>query len=216
MRTDPSDTGGLFAGRRPGTAPVRFRAIPNGEPIGVSASTSSARSLCAMEAVHARWGSAGWTGSRFMLCSGSCAIVHVRAAVRRPRRSSMRFARPVRARPVTHDRPGAMVADPGSRRGLRGTSPHSVPRRSMTLAGRAASPRRGAQADRGGVGAVPGVREQRQGMSHHARPASATFSPRISASATDASRHPLPLETRECPAGAAVASVVTSLVRKRS
>jgi len=28
MRTDPSDTGGLFVGRRPGTAPVRYRAIP--------------------------------------------------------------------------------------------------------------------------------------------------------------------------------------------
>jgi len=28
MRTDPSDTGGLFVGRRPGTAPVRFKAIP--------------------------------------------------------------------------------------------------------------------------------------------------------------------------------------------
>jgi hypothetical protein len=28
MRTDPSDTGGLFVGRRPGTAPVRFRAVP--------------------------------------------------------------------------------------------------------------------------------------------------------------------------------------------
>ena len=28
MRTDPSETGGLFIGRRPGTAPVRFRAIP--------------------------------------------------------------------------------------------------------------------------------------------------------------------------------------------
>ena len=28
MRTDPTDTGGLFAGRRPGTAPVRFRALP--------------------------------------------------------------------------------------------------------------------------------------------------------------------------------------------
>lgn len=28
MRTDPSDTGGLFVGRRPGTAPVRFRAMP--------------------------------------------------------------------------------------------------------------------------------------------------------------------------------------------
>ena len=28
MRTDPSETGGLFAGRRPGTAPVRFRTLP--------------------------------------------------------------------------------------------------------------------------------------------------------------------------------------------
>jgi hypothetical protein len=28
MRTDPTETGGLFAGRRPGTAPVRYRALP--------------------------------------------------------------------------------------------------------------------------------------------------------------------------------------------
>jgi hypothetical protein len=28
MRTDPSETGGLFVGRRPGTAPVRFRGLP--------------------------------------------------------------------------------------------------------------------------------------------------------------------------------------------
>jgi hypothetical protein len=28
MRTDPSDNGGLFVGRRPGTAPVRFRKLP--------------------------------------------------------------------------------------------------------------------------------------------------------------------------------------------
>ena len=28
MRTDPTETGGLFVGRRPGTAPVRFRAMP--------------------------------------------------------------------------------------------------------------------------------------------------------------------------------------------
>jgi hypothetical protein len=27
-RTDPSDNGGLFIGRRPGTAPVKYRAIP--------------------------------------------------------------------------------------------------------------------------------------------------------------------------------------------
>jgi hypothetical protein len=28
MQSDPSDNGGLFVGRRPGTAPVRFRALP--------------------------------------------------------------------------------------------------------------------------------------------------------------------------------------------
>jgi hypothetical protein len=28
MRSDPSDNGGLFVGRRPGTAPVHFRALP--------------------------------------------------------------------------------------------------------------------------------------------------------------------------------------------
>jgi hypothetical protein len=28
MRTDPSETGGLFVGRRPGTGPVRFRTLP--------------------------------------------------------------------------------------------------------------------------------------------------------------------------------------------
>jgi hypothetical protein len=28
MRSDPSDTGGLFVGRRPGTAPTRFRTLP--------------------------------------------------------------------------------------------------------------------------------------------------------------------------------------------
>lgn len=28
MRTDPADNGGLFVGRRPGTAPVRFRVLP--------------------------------------------------------------------------------------------------------------------------------------------------------------------------------------------
>ena len=28
MRTDPTDNGGLFIGRRPGTAPVRYRIVP--------------------------------------------------------------------------------------------------------------------------------------------------------------------------------------------
>jgi hypothetical protein len=29
MRTDPTDNGGLFIGRRPGTGPVRYRAVPD-------------------------------------------------------------------------------------------------------------------------------------------------------------------------------------------
>ena len=29
MKTDPTDTGGLFVRRRPGTAPVRYRELPN-------------------------------------------------------------------------------------------------------------------------------------------------------------------------------------------
>lgn len=28
VRTDPTDNGGLFIGRRPGTAPIRYRALP--------------------------------------------------------------------------------------------------------------------------------------------------------------------------------------------
>src|SRR5688572_5044622 len=28
MRTDPTDNGGLFIGRRPGTAPIRYRTVP--------------------------------------------------------------------------------------------------------------------------------------------------------------------------------------------
>ena len=34
MRTDPTDNGGMFVGRRPGTAPVRYRAlIKHGSPV---------------------------------------------------------------------------------------------------------------------------------------------------------------------------------------
>lgn len=31
MRTDPTNNGGLFVGRRPGTAPVKYRRLPPGE-----------------------------------------------------------------------------------------------------------------------------------------------------------------------------------------
>ena len=31
MKTDPSETGGLFVGRRPGTRPIKYRAVPEVE-----------------------------------------------------------------------------------------------------------------------------------------------------------------------------------------
>ena len=40
MRTDPTDNGGLFVGRRPGTAPVRYRGTP--EPGGAARRTVDA------------------------------------------------------------------------------------------------------------------------------------------------------------------------------
>ena len=34
MRTDPTENGGLFVGRRPGTRPIRYRALPrHGSPV---------------------------------------------------------------------------------------------------------------------------------------------------------------------------------------
>src|SRR3954451_24016240 len=32
MRTDPTENGGLFIGRRPGTAPIRYRVMPERRP----------------------------------------------------------------------------------------------------------------------------------------------------------------------------------------
>ena len=43
VRTDPTDNGGMFVGRRPGTAPIRYRALPAPGSIArrrVDASTS--------------------------------------------------------------------------------------------------------------------------------------------------------------------------------
>jgi hypothetical protein len=49
---DPSDTGGLFIGRRPGTAPVRFReAPPGGSPRRRRADAALAVGLLAIETV---------------------------------------------------------------------------------------------------------------------------------------------------------------------
>lgn len=78
MRTDPSDTGGLFIGRRPGTAPVRFRTIPRRgtERRQRIDAFMADLLLCAMEAVSLLcWGpiplACLWIGSELDYLSGS-------------------------------------------------------------------------------------------------------------------------------------------------
>lgn len=48
---DPTDTGGLFIGRRPGTAPVRFRAAPPSRGARRRADGALANALLALEAL---------------------------------------------------------------------------------------------------------------------------------------------------------------------
>ncbi len=78
MRSDPSDTGGLFIGRRPGTAPVRFRTLPKtGSDLRKRVDGSFARVLfAAMVAVSLLcWGpiplACLWIGSEVDYLSGS-------------------------------------------------------------------------------------------------------------------------------------------------
>lgn len=81
MRSDPSDNGGLFLGRRPGTAPTRFRdKLQRGGPVrrrvdgclaGVAfAMTTSVGLLC--------WGpiplACLWVGSRVNYLTGSISL----------------------------------------------------------------------------------------------------------------------------------------------
>jgi hypothetical protein len=54
MRSDPSDNGGLFVGRRPGTAPLHFRKLPE-------------RGSAARRRID-RWLSAGMLASITLLC----------------------------------------------------------------------------------------------------------------------------------------------------
>lgn len=50
MRTDPTDNGGLFVGRRPGTAPTKYRALPQrGTPARQRADRLVAHALLAIE-----------------------------------------------------------------------------------------------------------------------------------------------------------------------
>ncbi len=81
MRTDPSDNGGLFLGRRPGTAPIRFRnPLRRGGPArqrvdgylaaATLATTVSLGLLC--------WGpiplACLWVGSRVQYLTGSVSL----------------------------------------------------------------------------------------------------------------------------------------------
>ena len=65
MRTDPTDNGGLFIGRRPGTAPIRYRAVPKRGALSRQRRDDALASaiLAAMVAVNLTfWGPipAGW------------------------------------------------------------------------------------------------------------------------------------------------------------
>jgi hypothetical protein len=78
MRTDPADTGGLFVGRRPGTAPIRFRTLPHraGEMRQRVDGSLAGLLLAAMEAVSLLcWGPVPlaclWIGSEVNYLSGS-------------------------------------------------------------------------------------------------------------------------------------------------
>jgi hypothetical protein len=81
MRTDPSETGGLFVGRRPGTRPVKYRAVPDrgDERRRRRDSTLAAAILVLMTFIGVSfWGPipAGclWIGSRFNYWTGSVGV----------------------------------------------------------------------------------------------------------------------------------------------
>jgi hypothetical protein len=71
VRTDPTDTGGLFIGRRPGTAPTKYRTLPErGSATRRTADRMIAHGLLALEVVISLlfWGpipaGALWLASR--------------------------------------------------------------------------------------------------------------------------------------------------------
>ena len=81
MRTDPTDNGGLFVGRRPGTAPVRFRTLPKrGSHLRQRIDGSLANLLLAGEIVLCVlcWGpiplACLWLGSETQYLTGSVSL----------------------------------------------------------------------------------------------------------------------------------------------
>ncbi|MFI5005696.1 MAG: hypothetical protein ACHQE6_11860 [Solirubrobacterales bacterium] len=81
MRTDPSDNGGLFLGRRPGTAPTRFRnQLPRGGPSRRSLDACLAGVAFALTTLVGLlcWGpiplACLWVGSRVNYLTGSISL----------------------------------------------------------------------------------------------------------------------------------------------
>jgi len=81
MRSDPSENGGLFVGRRPGTAPVHFRALPKrGSAMRQRFDDSLAGLLVAAITVISLlcWGpiplACLWVGSQVNYLSGSVSV----------------------------------------------------------------------------------------------------------------------------------------------
>jgi len=81
MRTDPSETGGLFAGRRPGTAPVHYRSAPHrGSALRQRADSSLAGLMLAAIVVLCVlcWGpiplACLWIGSQVDYLTGSVSL----------------------------------------------------------------------------------------------------------------------------------------------
>ena len=81
MRSDPSDNGGLFVGRRPGTAPVRFRTLPErGSELRQRVDGSLAGGLLAAMTIVSLlcWGpiplACLWLGSEANYLSGSVSL----------------------------------------------------------------------------------------------------------------------------------------------
>jgi uncharacterized membrane protein len=81
MRTDPSDTGGLFIGRRPGTAPVRYRTPPerggpgrrafDGALAGAFLVAMTFVNICFWGPIPAGW---LWVGSHVNYVTGSVSL----------------------------------------------------------------------------------------------------------------------------------------------
>jgi hypothetical protein len=81
VRTDPTDNGGLFVGRRPGTAPTKYRSLPeHGSPSRRTADRLIAYGLLAIEIIISLlfWGpipaGALWLASRVQYWGGNVGV----------------------------------------------------------------------------------------------------------------------------------------------